>query len=97
MHKMFWPIFLALSALAQTPKPPTISDAIKLKFFKASAESQTASAQANAAAQVAQQKQVAFQAVVKELRAACGDKFVPEIDKAGDPVCVAKPEAPKKP
>ena len=97
MHKRFWPVFLALSALAQTPKPPTISDSVKLKFFKAQSEYMQAHSVAQQTAQDANQKNQVFQSVVKELQDACGKDFQPQMDKSGDPVCVAKPEAPKKP
>ena len=97
MHKRFWPVFLALSALAQTPKPPTISDAVKLKFFKAQSEMQTAQNVAREATQTLQQKQVALQSVVSEISNVCGKDFQPQMDKSGDPVCVANPETPKKP
>ncbi len=95
--KRFWILFLAVTAVAQTPKPPSIPEAVKLKFFKASSEAQASSAQAQQAAQVAKQKQDAYQAVVKELRDACGKDFEPTMDKAGDPACGVKPEPEKKP
>lgn len=94
---VYWIGFLLLMCagivFSQTPK--TIPDAAKLKFFKASSEAQAASAQAKAADDIAKSKNAAFRAAVQELQALCGKDDL-QLDKAGDPVCIAKPEPPKE-
>lgn len=100
MTKLFWPLYLALSiaAVAQppAPKPPTISDALKLSYFKANSEFLAASTQAQQAAQLAQQKQALLQAAAKSINDACGKDFVPTLDASGDPVCAIKPKVEAK-
>ena len=72
-------------------KPPVLSEALLHKFFKVQSEATIASDQAKQSAQDAQQKQVAFQAVVQELTVACGKDFQPQMNKTGDPECAVKP------
>ncbi len=96
-------------AFAQPPAPvktipvpdlaksaPVISTDLKLKFFKASSETQAASSQAKAAAEMANEKSAAWKAALAEVRAVCGDKFQLDMDKEGYPVCSAKPTEQKK-
>jgi hypothetical protein len=79
--------FCVGAALPQSKvEPPKIPDATIAKFWKAQSQLQ----QAQAASQAAQQ---AMQAVVAEIQKACGEKFQAQMSPAGDPVCVAKPEA----
>lgn len=89
----FWPLLLLSASLtAETPKPPAISDALKLKFFKSQSEAMAAQEAARQAAQTAQQKQAELKSVVDEIQKACGDHFQPQIGKSGDPECAPKPE-----
>jgi hypothetical protein len=93
-------ILLAASAFAQapiqTPKLPVLSDAQKLKYFKALAEFQTSAAAAEKANQTATEKQNALQDAAKVLTDACGATAAPGMDASGDLVCNAKPAEPKK-
>lgn len=75
--------------------PPAITDALKLRFFKAQSEFIQASDAVKAATQNAQQKQVLMQEVITEIGKVCGDGFVPDMNPAGDPSCAAKPSAPE--
>ena len=96
MKKSFWPIYLALSmagAQQQPPKPPAITDALKIAYFKANSEFLTARSQAEQASQVAQQKQAALQEAAKAITEACGKEFTPTMDAAVEPACVEKPKA----
>lgn len=70
-------------------KVPTIPDALQAKFWKAQATLQSDAATSQQAQQKLQQSRTAFEAVIKEVQAACAD-FVPAMSPAGDPVCVAK-------
>lgn len=103
--------FIALAALicvtavaqqtkpAEPVKPPVISDKMQKDYFKAQSEVQAAQHQSEQIGQVVQQKQAALQAVIKDITAACGTGFHPEVNTAGDLVCVATPEptmAPEK-
>jgi hypothetical protein len=80
-----------------TSKPPTITDAQKVRFFKAQLQAQQA-------AQAAQEKSEAFKASVKELQDYCGKDATLQLDTIGDPMCAAnampavtpKPTEPKK-
>lgn len=97
-------ILFAAVAIAQdkpapkAPAVPVVSDALKAKLFKISAQQ----AQAQMAMQQAQEtlkaKGQEWQSVVAEVMKVCGDKFYPTFDKDGDPVCTAKPDekAPEK-
>lgn len=76
-------------------KVPVVSDAQKLKFFKAQAELEGAQAAAKEATSSVQQKMVTLQSVVSEIANTCGKNFMPTMNKQGDPECVAKPAAPK--
>jgi hypothetical protein len=101
---------LFLSTLAATaqdkpetkaPKPlPTVSLELKAKLFKAQSQAQTAQSQLEQTPQfkAMQQKQAEFQKTVDEIITACGgsQKYGIQLDDTGDPVCVAKPEAPKE-
>ena len=83
---------LCVAAVAEEKKPepvPAITDAHRAQFFKAQLQVN----QAQAAMTAAQQT---MQAAVTDLPKDCGEKFQPQMDPAGDPVCVAKPE-PAKP
>lgn len=82
------------AAAAKTP--PVISEALKLKFFKAQAQFSQAAEAAKASGENAQQKQVVVQDTVKEITKACGDEFIPNIEADGDPACIAKQPEPKK-
>lgn len=62
--------------------PPAIPDSLAAKFSKAQKKLEDA--------------RVAFGEAVKELQAACGKEFQPQMDSKGDPVCAAAP-APAKP
>jgi len=95
---------------AQTPKPPaayskdggplqppTIPPPLVTKVFKAQAQLAQAELQQAAADNAVQQRAQVVQELFKELQAACGDKHQPQLDQAGDPVCVVKPASPPKP
>lgn len=74
------------------PKTPAITDAQKSKFFKAQLQAQQT-------AQVAQEKQAAFQATIKELQDTCGKEATLQLDASGDPTCIVMSppaDAPKK-
>src|ERR1039458_6964824 len=68
---------------------------LKAKVFKAMLQVNQAreSAQATEADLAAKQK--AWQDTVSDLSKFCGDKFEAQLDKAGDPICAVKPDAPK--
>ena len=103
-----WALWVLLSstlAVAQQPpqpkpdatdKPPVISPDVLKRFWqaddaqqRAQRDLQIAQAQSQAAAQ-------GWQAAVKALNDACGEKFQIKQDVAGqDPYCAVKPEAPK--
>lgn len=88
-------------AKAEVPKPPTISDGQKAKFFKTQAEMIQAQVQLQHYNEIAQQKVTAFQGMVKEIQDACGKDANLQMDQNGDPACVATPKstpaaAPKK-
>lgn len=87
--------FMQTAAPKEAPKPPVISDAQKLAYFKANSEFQTASVQVEQATKLAQQKQVALQAAGNAIVEACGKDFTATMDGKGDPACVAKPEPAK--
>lgn len=89
-------ILFPVLLVAQTPNAPVPSDALKANFFKAQSEMIQAGDAAKQANQEAQQTQVKFQGVVKELTDFCGKDFQPQLDpKTKDPVCLAKPDAAK--
>jgi len=92
-------VYFIVVVVAQKPpqsQGPAISDALKIKFFKAQNQAiQTADA-AQQAAQTAQQAKAEYEGVVKELADTCGAGFQPQIDpKTKDPICAAVPQAPK--
>ncbi len=95
MTRYFWPTLILLSAIGvaqpapPATKPPSLTDAQRAHFFRAQAELLQATEQSKAAAQFAQQKQAAFQAIVTELKTACGAAEL-SIDKGGDLVCEVK-------
>jgi hypothetical protein len=86
-------IILAVFLFADTPIP-TISDAVKARFFKAQAQMIDANArlQQSKEYQDAQTKQKSFSDAVQELTKACGNGFNPEWDAMGDPICVIAPK-----
>ena len=67
--------------------PPAIPDAHRAFYFKA----QLQFSQAQQALQQAQQK---LQEAVSGLTKDCGEKYRPQMDAQGDPVCVAEPVPP---
>lgn len=83
--------------LAQQPKTPEIPAALITKTFKAQAQLADARLSATQAEQAVQAKTQAMQQVLAELAAACGPAHQPQLDAAGDPVCVAKPAAKPEP
>lgn len=83
---------------AETPAAapaPQIPDGLAKRFFKAHAESSDANLAVINAQKVVEQKVQAERQVIAELQAACGEKFQPNMNQAGDVVCQAKPEVPK--
>ena len=70
--------------LAAEATPPVITDAHKAAFFK----QQLALERATEAFQLAQQVLATVRA---DMTKDCGDKFQPQLDASGDPVCAAKP------
>lgn len=76
-------------------KAPVLTVDQQKKFFKTQSESLQATDAYKQMAQEAQQKKVIFQAVVDELKKACGD-FELQIGKDGDLMCVAKPAPAQK-
>lgn len=75
-------------------KPPVITEAVKLAYFKALAEFQASSQ--NPQVQNYLQKQAAMNDAVQPIVLACGKDFTPSMDAQGNPVCVAKPVEVKK-
>ena len=76
---------------SSAPKPdptPTISDAHRAQFFKAQLRF-------NQAQQEFQQSQAKLQEAVGDMTMDCGEKFQPQMDQQGDPVCQLKPAPPK--
>jgi hypothetical protein len=86
-----------MKKMVDTAEPPKISLELQKEAFKA----QSAYLQAESALeQTAEFKQMtakreAFVTASQKLSAICGDKFMLQLDKTGDPVCVVKPEPPK--
>ena len=78
-------LLYALGAISQA-KAPKLPDAVVAKFWKASAQVQSAQTQLLSA-------QAQMQAVVKEMQEACGAEHQPSMSPTGDPECVAKPKA----
>lgn len=88
MKKYLALMLLISPVLAQTA--PQITDAQRAELFKAQVKFMASSDQAKEA-------QTSFQQAVAKLQAACGEAFTLQMNKDGDPVCVAnpKPEAKK--
>lgn len=76
------------SAASATIAPVILPEA-RAKFWRALAESQEATTRANKAV-------TALQAEEAQLRTACGNDHNLVMDKAGEPTCEPKPEAPPK-
>jgi hypothetical protein len=91
---LLWPLMIVAVALAvedktkTPPATPQITDAHRAEFFKR----QLALANAQQAFQAAQSQ---AQQSIAEMSKDCGDKFRPQLDQQGDPVCVVIPEPPK--
>ena len=81
---------------AATPAAPAITDTLKAKYFKALSQQQEAQHQVDQAQKALQDSMGNYQKVVQDIVAVCGDKFAAQMDKDGDPVCIAKPEPPKQ-
>lgn len=83
----------ALAASHAPAAAPVITDAQRARFFKAQS-------QAIQAAAAAKDTQAEFQQAIAEMQQACGAEATLTLNKAGDPVCMAKPKiesaAPKK-
>jgi hypothetical protein len=77
---------------AAATKPPIISDAVKMHYYKALSEAQSANELLQQAQQANPAKQIALQAAVKELMDACGKDSIPQQGPDGYPVCVAAPK-----
>ena len=86
-------LFAAIAWSATTA--PVIDQVLAGRFFKAQAQDVQAQMALQTAKDEATKKQTAFDAVVDELKKACGDKYEPQLNSNGDPVCVAKPEPAK--
>jgi len=87
------------AAAKEATKPkdtPKISPEVQAKFWKAQSAMQAADEQQRVATQDNQQKHVAFNAVVMEMRGVCGDGFNLNMSSDNDPVCQAKPAEPVK-
>jgi hypothetical protein len=80
------------AAAAAATKPPIISDAVKMRYYKALSEAQSANELLQQAQQANPAKQIALQAAVKELMDACGKDSIPQQGPDGYPVCVAAPK-----
>lgn len=95
------PALILAFLFVDAPKPPVLSDALKAKFWKAQTQVQTAknTYQETAQYKMFERRNAELNAVVDELTKACGDGFQPQLDKDGDPACVAlpKPEPANKP
>lgn len=76
-------------------KAPAVSDSLKAKFFKAQSQLLQAQNELQSVQKQVQERTDAFQKTVNELLQACGPSSTASLDKDGDLVCVAKPEAPK--
>lgn len=88
--KRFAIFILAASALLYADaKAPTLSDALKVQFFKAQAQLVQANAQA-------QEKQKAYAEAIEALTKACGEGYQLQMNAQQDPVCVSAPKAPEK-
>lgn len=84
-------LFSQTPPTADKPKDdpkPTISAEIRAKFYKAQVELLNAQ-------RAVDQKTQAMQQVVGEINAVCGEKFIPNLDQAGDLQCVPRPTPPK--
>lgn len=83
---------VSLAVAQQPPKPPEapkISDTLAKNYFKAHDKFLTVQQQYTAAQQE-------LQKAIQDLSAACGEKYTLSATPDGDPVCVTKPESPKK-
>jgi len=78
----------ALSAQAPVKKPPTISDAVIAKYWKAQS-------QFTIAKEAFENAQKETTAAIAEIQKACGTEFVPQMSPTGDPICAPKPEVKK--
>lgn len=92
-------MFCGVAAHSQKPvnqtKAPSVSDSLKAKFFKAQSQLLQAQNELHSVQNQVQERYDAFQKTVNELLQACGTGSTASLDKDGDLVCVAKPEAPK--
>jgi hypothetical protein len=71
------------------PAAPVISDALKAQFFKAQSMKLQADTQADRMGAV-------FQEAVANMQKACGNTYLLQLDRSGDPVCIATPSTPEK-
>lgn len=95
-------LFLAAPLMAQKdaekPKtPPAIPLELRAKYFKAQTQAQAAQTEVENTPQYKflQAKRQSAIDVSNEIQTLCGENFVAQLDKDGDPACVAKPEPPK--
>lgn len=104
---VLWTFLFSVVAVAQQPtqpkpapaavdKPPVIPPEVLKRFWQADDAQQRAQRDLQAAQAESQAASQGWQAAVKALNDACGDKFQIKQDVAGqDPYCAVKPEAPK--
>src|ERR1700728_5078801 len=86
-----------LLSKAQAPAKtavPTIPVELKAKLFKAQAQQMNAQNEFAQAQKNMQDKFAALQAVIQEANTVCGATASLQLNKAGDPVCTAKPVPP---
>ena len=78
--------------------PPEVPIALKYKIIKAKSQADAAqlALEHSPAFQATQALSATFASVIQEFQKFCGDNFNPTLDSAGEPVCVVKPEQPKK-
>jgi len=88
-------LMLATASAQTAPKPPSIPLELSYKFAKAHAATSDARLAVDAAQKLVDARNQAEGQIVQELVKTCGEKFQPQIDGNGDPVCVPKPEAKK--
>lgn len=95
----FISIMLMFQAATPTPKTPApvIPESLLVQFFKAQAEYLGAKSEVEATDQwrALKVKENNANSISGRIAAACGQKFHPQLDASGYPVCVENPEPPK--
>lgn len=79
-----------LQSAQPAPKPPVLTDAQKLAFFKAQSEYLAAESRVRVTQTEADIHQKVLASAIQAITDACGKDFAPTMDAAGNPVCGPK-------